>query len=174
MRAAVNDKEASQTRDCCVAKSAAHRAARPDPSRRKERLFRMTSVPTGRLALECWVPAVKIFAERSGDANDGAMVASVVYGARHSAGGCDHLRSAGDDPGDAGGADAGGTGGGGGGVLPGANWRTGYAELAGKPFAALCGVCSDCGVSVGDPAHVVGCGAAGQLFARLGDGRGFV
>ena len=37
------DKEASQTRDYCVAKSATHRAARPDPSLRKERLLRMTS-----------------------------------------------------------------------------------------------------------------------------------
>src|SRR5580692_4009651 len=32
-------KEASQTRDYCVAKSATHRAARPDPSRRKQRLL---------------------------------------------------------------------------------------------------------------------------------------
>jgi hypothetical protein len=37
------DKEASQTRDYWVAKSATHRAARPDPSLRKERLLRMTS-----------------------------------------------------------------------------------------------------------------------------------
>ena len=36
------DKEASQTRDYCVAKNATHRAARPDPSLRKGRLFRMT------------------------------------------------------------------------------------------------------------------------------------
>ena len=36
------DKEASQTRDSWVAKSATLRAARPDPSLRKERLFRMT------------------------------------------------------------------------------------------------------------------------------------
>jgi hypothetical protein len=44
------DKEASQTRDYCVAKGRAPstssgqatRAARPDPSLRKERLFRMT------------------------------------------------------------------------------------------------------------------------------------
>jgi hypothetical protein len=36
------DREASQTRDYCVAKNATHRAARPDPSLRKERLFRMT------------------------------------------------------------------------------------------------------------------------------------
>src|ERR1035438_8809322 len=35
-------KEASQTRDYCVAKNATHRAARPDPSLRKERLLRMT------------------------------------------------------------------------------------------------------------------------------------
>jgi hypothetical protein len=35
-------KEASQTRDYCVAKGATLRAARPDPSLRKERLFRMT------------------------------------------------------------------------------------------------------------------------------------
>jgi hypothetical protein len=39
-------KEASQTRDYCVAKNATHRAARPDPSLRKERLFRMTTKPT--------------------------------------------------------------------------------------------------------------------------------
>lgn len=36
------DKEASQTRDYCVAKNATDRAARPDPSPRKERLLRMT------------------------------------------------------------------------------------------------------------------------------------
>jgi hypothetical protein len=36
------NKEASQTREYCVAKSATRRAARPDPSLRKERLFRMT------------------------------------------------------------------------------------------------------------------------------------
>src|SRR6266852_5378969 len=36
------EKEASQTRDYCVANSATLRAARPDPSRRKERLLRMT------------------------------------------------------------------------------------------------------------------------------------
>jgi hypothetical protein len=36
-------KEASQTLDYCVAKGATHRAARPDPSLRKERLLRMTS-----------------------------------------------------------------------------------------------------------------------------------
>ena len=36
------DKEAIQTRDYCVAKNATQRAARPDPSRRKERLLRMT------------------------------------------------------------------------------------------------------------------------------------
>src|SRR6202050_5085843 len=35
-------REASQTRDYCVAKNATRRAARPDPSLRKERLFRMT------------------------------------------------------------------------------------------------------------------------------------
>src|SRR5208337_1412580 len=35
-------KEASQARDYCVAKNATLRAARPDPSRRKERLLRMT------------------------------------------------------------------------------------------------------------------------------------
>jgi hypothetical protein len=36
------DKEASQTRYYCVAKNATQRAARPDPSLRKKRLFRMT------------------------------------------------------------------------------------------------------------------------------------
>ena len=36
------DREASQTRGYCVAKNATHRAARPDPSPRKVRLFRMT------------------------------------------------------------------------------------------------------------------------------------
>jgi hypothetical protein len=36
-------KEASKTRDYCVAKNATHRAARPDPSPRKERLLRMTT-----------------------------------------------------------------------------------------------------------------------------------
>src|ERR1700690_2277631 len=35
-------KEASQTRDYCVAKNATLRAARPDPSLRKKRFFRMT------------------------------------------------------------------------------------------------------------------------------------
>jgi hypothetical protein len=38
-------KEASQTRDYCVAKNATHRAARPDPSLRKKRLLRMTIKP---------------------------------------------------------------------------------------------------------------------------------
>ena len=37
------DKEVSQTRDCCVAKTATRHAARPDPSLRKKRLFRMTT-----------------------------------------------------------------------------------------------------------------------------------
>jgi hypothetical protein len=37
-----DDKDASQTRDSCVAKTATLRAARPDPSLREERLFRMT------------------------------------------------------------------------------------------------------------------------------------
>ena len=37
------DKEAGQTRDCCVAKSATRRAARPDPSRRKRGLLGMTT-----------------------------------------------------------------------------------------------------------------------------------
>jgi hypothetical protein len=36
------DKEASQTRNYCVAKNATHRAARLDASLRKERLLRMT------------------------------------------------------------------------------------------------------------------------------------
>jgi len=36
------DEEASQTRDYCVVKYATHRAARPDPSLRKERLLGMT------------------------------------------------------------------------------------------------------------------------------------
>ena len=36
------DKETSQTRDDWVAKNATLRAARPDPSLRKERLLRMT------------------------------------------------------------------------------------------------------------------------------------
>jgi hypothetical protein len=36
-------KEASQTRDYCVAKNATRRAARRDPSLRQERLFRMTA-----------------------------------------------------------------------------------------------------------------------------------
>src|SRR5580658_2096112 len=40
--AAQFDKEASQTRDYCVAKYATHRAARLDPSLRKERLLGMT------------------------------------------------------------------------------------------------------------------------------------
>src|SRR5580704_14606654 len=36
------DREASQTRGYCVAKNATQRAARPDPSLREGRLFRMT------------------------------------------------------------------------------------------------------------------------------------
>jgi hypothetical protein len=36
-------KEAIQTRDYCVAKNATHRADRPDPSLRKERMLGMTS-----------------------------------------------------------------------------------------------------------------------------------
>jgi hypothetical protein len=43
------DKEASQTRDYCVARNATHRAARPDSSRRKERLLRMTKASPGRM-----------------------------------------------------------------------------------------------------------------------------
>jgi hypothetical protein len=39
------DKEASRTRDYCFAKRATLRAARPDLSLRKERLFRMTTKP---------------------------------------------------------------------------------------------------------------------------------
>src|SRR2546422_6678346 len=39
------DKLASQTRDYCVARNATLRAARPDPSLRQERLFRMTIKP---------------------------------------------------------------------------------------------------------------------------------
>jgi len=35
------DKEASQTRDPCLAKNATHSAARPDPSPRDERLLRV-------------------------------------------------------------------------------------------------------------------------------------
>jgi hypothetical protein len=42
-RVAQLDKEASQTRDYCAAKSATRRAARPDSSLREERLFGMTS-----------------------------------------------------------------------------------------------------------------------------------
>ena len=37
------DREASQTRHYCVAKNATRRAARSDPSLRKERWFRMTA-----------------------------------------------------------------------------------------------------------------------------------
>src|ERR1700756_1755127 len=40
------NKEASQTRDCCVAKNTTQRAARLDPSLRKKRLFRMTIILT--------------------------------------------------------------------------------------------------------------------------------
>ena len=40
------DKEASQTRDYCVAKNATHCAARSDPSLRKLRFLRMTSNST--------------------------------------------------------------------------------------------------------------------------------
>jgi hypothetical protein len=38
----MGDKEASQTRDYCVANNATQRAARPGPSLRKKRLLRMT------------------------------------------------------------------------------------------------------------------------------------
>ena len=41
-RAPQFNKVASQTRDCCVAKNATRRAARPDPSLREERLLGMT------------------------------------------------------------------------------------------------------------------------------------
>jgi len=37
------EKKASQTRDVCVAKGATQRAARPDPSLRKNRLLGMTT-----------------------------------------------------------------------------------------------------------------------------------
>jgi hypothetical protein len=39
----MSSKDASQTRDYCVAKDATLRAARPDSSRRKERLLGMTT-----------------------------------------------------------------------------------------------------------------------------------
>jgi len=39
------EKEASQTRDWCVARGATQRAARPDPSLRKNRLLGMTTKP---------------------------------------------------------------------------------------------------------------------------------
>jgi hypothetical protein len=45
------DKEAIQTRDYCVAKNATHRAARPDPSRCKERLLGMTIIDRIRFIL---------------------------------------------------------------------------------------------------------------------------
>src|ERR1700688_1573945 len=102
------------------------------------------------------------------------MVESVVHGARHSAGGGDYLRSAGDDPGNAGGADAGGAGGRGGGVLSGADWPVGDVELAGQPSAAVCSVRADCGIPVGDPARAVGCGAAREVSAWIDGGGGFV
>src|SRR5208282_5686997 len=102
------------------------------------------------------------------------MVERVVYGARHSIGGIDHLRSAGDDPGNTRGAHAGGTGRGGGGVLSGADRRVGDAELAGESLAAVRGVCADCGFSVGDPAYVVGRGTASEFLARVYGGGGFL
>jgi hypothetical protein len=37
------EKKVSRTRDYCVAKNATRRAARPDPTLRKERLLRMTN-----------------------------------------------------------------------------------------------------------------------------------
>jgi len=43
-------KEASQARDYGIAKNATLRAARPDPSLRKERLLRMTSLDPRRWA----------------------------------------------------------------------------------------------------------------------------
>src|SRR5580700_3565134 len=52
------DREASQTRDCCVAKSATLRAARPDSSRRKERLFGMTIKLDPRLTMWAVIAAV--------------------------------------------------------------------------------------------------------------------
>src|SRR5208283_420512 len=107
---------------------------------------------------------------RSGDATDGAMVESVVYGARHSTGGVDHLRSAGDDPGNARGADVGRVGRGSGGVLPGANRRAGHVELAGESFAAVRGVRADRGFPVGDPACAFGRGTAGEFSARVDSG----
>src|SRR5258708_10160084 len=102
------------------------------------------------------------------------MVESVVYGARHSAGGADRLRSAGNDPGDAGGPDAGGTGGGGSGILPGAGRRAGYAELAGGPSSALWFVCAGFGVLVGGPACGVGPWSAPGLSPLVRGGDWFV
>jgi hypothetical protein len=51
------DREASQTRDYCVAKCATQRAARPDPSLREGRLFRMT--------IGWWVRAIGKRAKRA-------------------------------------------------------------------------------------------------------------
>jgi len=64
-------------------------------------------------------------------------------------------------------------------------------ELLVEPLAALCGVCADRGVSVGNPARAVGCGAlvsflrgsgwkgivrrqsaGGELIFEASDGRG--
>jgi hypothetical protein len=62
------DKEASQTRDYCVANNATLRAARPDPSLRKERLFRMKiqTAPLPSLAkTEAADPANAIMTESS-------------------------------------------------------------------------------------------------------------
>jgi hypothetical protein len=47
------DTEASQTRDYCVAKNATLRAARPDPSLRKERLLGMTIALNATGGQEC-------------------------------------------------------------------------------------------------------------------------
>jgi hypothetical protein len=47
-----DDKEASQTRDYCVAKDATQRAARPDPSLREERLLGMTGKVLSRQELK--------------------------------------------------------------------------------------------------------------------------
>jgi hypothetical protein len=72
------DREASQTRDYCVAKNATQRAARPDPSPRKERLLRMT--------VEWWVRAIGKRAKRaiiaSQSARRNARLAQILHCAK--------------------------------------------------------------------------------------------
>src|ERR1700734_98026 len=65
--------EASQTRGYCVAKCATHRAARSDPSLRKERLFGMTSGLGGGSVRYGSEPNARLLRRKVRDASRGSL-----------------------------------------------------------------------------------------------------